>query len=111
MEVERASALSRVYSLPLVNSAMNVVWDKYEFVKNSNGMVTATLSFAENSAKYASNYAQPLYTKLEKHASLIDSVCSTGLDKIEEKFPLILLPPEEVSKILKIELVLTVFPF
>lgn len=92
--------LSRVASLPLINSAIGLATDGYSRIKSYNSLVSATLSRAEKSLLFvASNVvttAQPVINKFEKPIQYADTIACQGLDKLEQRVPAIKKSPEEL---------------
>jgi len=93
----KIESLSRFSSIPLVNSAINFASDGYCRFKSYNSLLSATLSRAEQSIAYMASTAQPVIQKLEKPISIADNIACQGLDKLQEKVPVINKSPEELK--------------
>jgi len=85
--VIKMEAISRLSSLPLVNSAIGLATDGYSRFKSYNSLLSATLSKAEQSLLFMSSTAKPFIQKLEKPISMADNIACQGLDKLEQKVP------------------------
>ncbi|XP_014805175.1 PREDICTED: perilipin-3-like [Calidris pugnax] len=97
---ELKSVVSRVASLPLVSSAYGMVSTAYASTKESHPYVRSVCDAAEKGVKTltaaAVSGAQPLLTKLEPQISTANDYACKGLDKLEEKLPILQQPPEMV---------------
>jgi hypothetical protein len=93
----KLEALSRLQSLPLVNSALNLAADGYSRFKSYNRLLSATLSKAEQSLSFMASTAQPVIQKFEKPIHLADNIAVQGLNKLQEKVPAISKSPEEIK--------------
>jgi len=89
--------LSRFASLPIINSAIGFATDGYSRIKSYNGLVSATLSKAEQSILFVATTAKPVIEKFEKPISIADNIACQGLDKLEEKVPALKKSPEEIK--------------
>jgi len=93
----KLEALSRLSSLPLVNSALNLAADGYSRFKSYNSLLSATLSKAEQSLSFVATTAQPVLQKFEKPIHIADNIAVQGLNKLQEKVPAINKSPEEIK--------------
>ncbi|NXB16896.1 PLIN3 protein, partial [Rhagologus leucostigma] len=99
---------TRVANLPLVSSAYDMVSSAYTCTKESHPYVRSVCDAAEKGVKTltaaAVSGAQPLLTRLEPQrkscflisASSIKKYTCKGLDKLEEKLPILQQPPEKL---------------
>ncbi|NXP19945.1 PLIN3 protein, partial [Scytalopus superciliaris] len=91
---------TRVASLPLVSSAYGVVSSAYSSTKESHPYVRSVCDAAEQGVKAltaaAVSGAQPLLTRLEPQISTANEFACKGLDKLEEKLPILQQPPEKI---------------
>ncbi|XP_026720736.1 perilipin-3-like [Athene cunicularia] len=91
----------RVASLPLVSSAYDMVSTAYASTKESHPYVKSVCDAAEKGVKTltaaAVSGAQPILTKLEPQISTANEYACKGLDKLEEKLPILQQPPEKVE--------------
>ncbi|NXS25709.1 PLIN3 protein, partial [Pomatostomus ruficeps] len=89
---------TRVANLPLVSSAYDMVASAYTCTKESHPYVRSVCDAAEKGVKTltaaAVSGAQPLLTRLEPQISSANEFACKGLDKLEEKLPLLQQPPE-----------------
>ncbi|NWR41099.1 PLIN3 protein, partial [Regulus satrapa] len=94
------SVVSRVASLALVSCACGAVASAYGRTKESHPCVRSVCHAAEKGVKTltaaAASGAQPLLTRLEPQISTANEFACRGLDKLEEKLPILQQPPERV---------------
>lgn len=90
----------RVMELPMVELALAKSASTYYRVKDSHQLVHWALSSAEisltNATKQAVPIAAPFAKRLEAPIHLVDHTLCMGLDKIEEKVPMVKERPELV---------------
>ncbi|KAK4808127.1 hypothetical protein QYF61_025468 [Mycteria americana] len=90
---------TRVASLPLVSSAYDMVSTAYASTKESHPYVKSVCDAAEKGVKTltaaAVSGAQPILTKLEPQISTANEYACKGLDKLEEKLPILQQPTEK----------------
>ncbi|KAF1402638.1 Perilipin-3, partial [Spheniscus mendiculus] len=93
--------VSRVASLALVSCACGAVSTAYASTKESHPYVKSVCAAAEKGVKTltaaAVSGAQPILTKLEPQISTANEYACKGLDKLEEKLPILQQPPERVT--------------
>ncbi|XP_059687916.1 perilipin-3-like isoform X1 [Gavia stellata] len=98
---ELKSVVSRVASLALVSCACGAVSTAYTSTKESHPYVKSVCDAAEKGVKTltaaAVSGAQPILTKLEPQISTANEYACKGLDKLEEKLPILQQPPERVT--------------
>ncbi|NWU82758.1 PLIN3 protein, partial [Onychorhynchus coronatus] len=91
---------TRVANLPLVSSAYDMVSSAYTSTKESHPYVRSVCDAAEKGVKTltaaAVSGAQPLLTRLEPQISTANEFACKGLDKLEEKLPILQQPPEKL---------------
>ncbi|CAH1796884.1 unnamed protein product [Owenia fusiformis] len=88
--------LTRVTTYPVVNSALGQLTNAYEATKNSNSLVKSTLEMAETGVKGVAQHTLPIVNKFEPQVSKLNSLGMTSLNKLEESFPVVKSPTEEV---------------
>ncbi|NXF83285.1 PLIN3 protein, partial [Sclerurus mexicanus] len=92
--------VTRVASLALVSCACGAVASAYASTKESHPYVRSVCDAAEKGVKTltaaAVSGAQPLLTRLEPQISTANKFACKGLDKLEEKLPILQQPPERV---------------
>ncbi|XP_042651040.1 perilipin-3-like [Tyto alba] len=97
---ELKSVVSRVASLALVSCACGAVSTAYASTKESHPYVKSVCDAAEKGVKTltaaAVSGAQPILTKLEPQISTANEYACKGLEKLEEKLPILQQPPEQV---------------
>jgi len=93
----KIESLSRFSSIPIVSSAISLATDGYSRIKSYNGLISATLSRAEQSIIFMALTAKPVIEKFEKPISIADNIACQGLDKLQEKVPAIKKSPEELK--------------
>ncbi|XP_076547994.1 lipid storage droplets surface-binding protein 2-like [Osmia lignaria lignaria] len=90
----------RLLELPVVESAISKSAATYSRVKDSHQLVHWTFTTAEVSLSTATNKAvptvAPIVKKLENLIHFVDHTLCLGLDKIEEKVPLVKEKPEQI---------------
>ncbi|NXQ18419.1 PLIN3 protein, partial [Peucedramus taeniatus] len=91
---------TRVANLPLVSSAYDMVSSAYTCTKESHPYVRSVCDVAEKGVKTltaaAVSGAQPLLTRLEPQISTANKFACKGLDKLEEKLPILQQPPQKI---------------
>uniref|UniRef100_A0A8C3V7P2 Perilipin n=1 Tax=Catharus ustulatus TaxID=91951 RepID=A0A8C3V7P2_CATUS len=94
------SVVSRVANLALVSCACGAVASAYGRTKESHPCVRSVCAAAEKGVKTltaaAASGAQPLLTRLEPQISTANKFACKGLDKLEEKLPILQQPPGRV---------------
>ncbi|XP_062366305.1 perilipin-3-like [Cinclus cinclus] len=97
---EMENVVSRVANLALVSCACGAVASAYGRTKESHPCVRSVCDAAEKGVKTltaaAASGAQPLLTRLEPQISTANKFACKGLDKLEEKLPILQQPPERV---------------
>ncbi|NXG25233.1 PLIN3 protein, partial [Grallaria varia] len=90
-----------VANLPLVSCACSAVSSAYTSTKESHPCVRSVCAAAEKGVKAltaaAVSGAQPLLSRLEPQISVANKFACKGLDKLEEKLPILQQPPERVT--------------
>ncbi|OXB61626.1 hypothetical protein ASZ78_006314 [Callipepla squamata] len=94
------NVVTRVASLPLVSSACSIVSGAYASTKESHPYVRSVCDAAEKGVRTltaaAVSGAQPILSKLEPQISTANEYACRGLDKLEEKLPILQQPAEKV---------------
>lgn len=86
--------VGRVSNLPVVQSAYSQLLSLYGRTKESNRLARFTLNTAESGISLALNTAQPLLAKLP--VEKLDNLACGQLDKLENSYPIITKPTEQV---------------
>ncbi|NXF87542.1 PLIN3 protein, partial [Eubucco bourcierii] len=91
---------ARVANLPLVSSACGAISSAYASTKDCHPYLKSVCDAAEMGVKTltaaAVSGAQPLLSKLEPQISTANEYACRGLDKLEEKLPILQRPPEKL---------------
>ncbi|KAM6236048.1 perilipin-3-like [Porphyrio hochstetteri] len=99
-EPQQASAVDRVTSLPLLNSAFNLVSSAYNYTKETHPYLTGVCNVAETVAAVAVGSmvggAQPILNQLEPQIALVNEYACKGLDQLEENLPFLQQPADKV---------------
>ncbi|NXV79419.1 PLIN3 protein, partial [Atlantisia rogersi] len=93
------SAVDRVTSLPLLNSAFNLVSSAYNYTKETHPYLTGVCNVAETVAAVAVGSmvggAQPILNQLEPQIALVNEYACKGLDQLEENLPFLQQPADK----------------
>ncbi|XP_043281818.1 lipid storage droplets surface-binding protein 2-like [Venturia canescens] len=93
-------AFNRVLGLPIIELALAMSASTYSRVKDSNQLFHWVLSSAETSlttaTKHAVPMAVPIAKKFETSIQFFDNTLCLGLDKIEEKVPIVKETPNQI---------------
>ncbi|CAM9731847.1 unnamed protein product [Bubo scandiacus] len=99
-EQQQASAVNRVTSLPLLNSAFNLVSSAYNYTKETHPYLGGVCNVAETVAAVAVGSvvggAQPILNQLEPQIALVNEYACKGLDQLEENLPFLQQPADKV---------------
>uniref|UniRef100_A0A452GRP7 Perilipin n=1 Tax=Gopherus agassizii TaxID=38772 RepID=A0A452GRP7_9SAUR len=97
---EQENIANRVANLPLVSSAYDMVSTAYTSTKESHPYVKSVCDVAEKGMKTmttaAVSGAQPILSKLELQISTANEYACRGLDKLEEKLPILQQPTDKI---------------
>ncbi|XP_030396467.1 perilipin-3-like [Gopherus evgoodei] len=99
-EQHQQNVVSRVANLPLVSSTYDMVSTAYTSTKENHPYIKSVCDVAEKGVKTitaaAVGGAQPILTKLEPQIATVNEYACRGLDKLEEKLPILQQPTEKV---------------
>ncbi|XP_064353597.1 perilipin-3-like isoform X2 [Dromaius novaehollandiae] len=99
-EQQQASAVNRVTSLPLLNSAFSLVSSAYNYTKETHPCLSSACSVAETVAAVAVGSvvggAQPILNQLEPQIALVNEYACKGLDQLEKNLPFLQQPADKV---------------
>ncbi|XP_032059823.1 perilipin-3-like [Aythya fuligula] len=97
---EVGSAVNRVTSLPLLNSAFNLVSSAYNHTKETHPCLSGVCNVAETVAAVAVGSvvggAQPILNQLEPQIALVNEYACKGLNQLEENLPFLQQPADKV---------------
>ncbi|CAK8691231.1 unnamed protein product [Clavelina lepadiformis] len=101
-EFEEENALERVVNLPVVASTWNAMQSYYANVKKAYPTVTPYLQAAENLTTTAANIAMATSRPVvDKIGPTVNMYANFGLDKLEDKVPIIRKQPDEIYECTK----------
>ncbi|XP_017084137.1 lipid storage droplets surface-binding protein 1 isoform X2 [Drosophila eugracilis] len=87
-------AVDRIGSIPLVESSVKRVETIYDKVKNNNRLFSWYFETAEATISAAYETIQPAVKLFEPSIQRLDNVMCKSLDILEQRIPLVYLPPE-----------------
>ncbi|KAL7727671.1 hypothetical protein ACLKA6_013270 [Drosophila palustris] len=87
-------AIDRITSIPLVESSVKRVESIYDKVKNNNRIFSWYFETAEATISAAYETVQPAVKLFELPLKRLDNVMCKSLDILEQRIPLVYLPPE-----------------
>uniref|UniRef100_A0A8C3HA77 Perilipin n=1 Tax=Chrysemys picta bellii TaxID=8478 RepID=A0A8C3HA77_CHRPI len=95
------SVVSRVANLPLVSSTYDKVSTTYTATKEDHSLIKSVCGVAEMGAKTIATAAvdgvQPILTTLEPQISAVNEYACKGLNKLEEKLPILQQPADKAG--------------
>ncbi|CAO2587994.1 Plin2, partial [Lemmus lemmus] len=95
------SVVTRVANLPLVSSTYDLVSSAYISTKDQHPYLRSVCEIAEKGVKTVTSVAVtsalPIIQKLEPQIAVANTYACKGLDRIEEKLPILNQPTAEVS--------------
>jgi hypothetical protein len=86
-------SVDRIVRLPIVETSWNIAADIYTRIKNSNSLVSWGLNTAESTVQAAFETTLPAVVALERPIAIVDSLLCKSLDIVEERIPVVTLPP------------------
>ncbi|KAK6188353.1 hypothetical protein SNE40_004540 [Patella caerulea] len=86
----------RLGNLPMVHSAWNAGCGMYQKTKDSNALFRMSLNIAEGSVKTVANTAMPLVGKVQPQIDYVNSIAVQQLAKLEQRYPVITKPADQV---------------
>ncbi|XP_073521804.1 perilipin-2-like isoform X1 [Phyllobates terribilis] len=100
VEQQQQNVVVRLINLPLVSSTYDLVSSAYVTTKDNHPYLKSVCDVAEKSVRSITSVAitgaMPILQKLEPQIALANTIVCIGLDKIEEKLPILYQPPEKV---------------
>lgn len=101
MEHERMAQetfIGRVGNLPIVNSAWSQACGVYQKTKERNSFLNATCKMAESGVGLIATTTKPIVDRYQPQIQQVDAYARDKLVLVEEKYPVITKPTEEVLK-------------
>ncbi|XP_042339757.1 mannose-6-phosphate receptor binding protein 1 [Plectropomus leopardus] len=97
---DQQNVVSRVSNLPLVSSACEVVSSAYSSTKDSVPLLKGVMDAAESGVRTlgaaATTGSKPLLDIIEPQLATVNEYAMKGLDKVEEKLPILQQPADKV---------------
>nr|XP_057929615.1 mannose-6-phosphate receptor binding protein 1 [Doryrhamphus excisus] len=97
---DQQTVVSRVSNLPLVSSACGAVANAYSSTKDSVPLLKGVMGAAESGVRTlgaaAATGSKPLLNIIEPQLATVNEYAMKGLDKMEEKLPILQQPAEKV---------------
>jgi len=94
--IQEPQIVNRLASLPLVLSTYDQLTALYTQTKEAHKLLRYTLETSESCLKTVANTAMPYVHTFDKPISALDSIACDGLDKLQERYPIIKAPSEQV---------------
>lgn len=95
-QMVKLETVDRLMHIPVVEFGLNYVGQMYGKIKESNNVLNWTFGKAEGSIHSVLCTAMPAINLFNGPITSIDKILYHGLEKVEEKIPLITLPPEKI---------------
>ncbi|KAM5188142.1 perilipin-5 isoform 1-T5 [Callospermophilus lateralis] len=99
-EQDQQSVVQRVAALPLVRTACTAISGAYSAAKDRHPLLGSACHLAEHClgglTSQALGRAQPLLDRLQPQLATVNDLACRGLDKLEEKLPLLQQPSDAV---------------
>lgn len=95
-QMVKLETVDRLMHIPVVEFGLNYVGQMYGKIKESNNVLNWTFGKAEDSIHSVLCTAMPAINLFNGPITSIDKILYHGLEKVEEKIPLITLPPEKI---------------
>ncbi|XP_075715723.1 perilipin-2-like [Rhinoderma darwinii] len=100
MVEEQQNVVVRLINLPLVSSTYDMVSSVYVNTRDNHPYLKSVCDVAEKSVRtitsVAVTSAMPILQKLEPQIAMANTIACVGLDKIEEKLPILYQPTDKV---------------
>ncbi|KAL7829019.1 hypothetical protein SRHO_G00326530 [Serrasalmus rhombeus] len=97
---DQQSLMSRVSNLPLVSSACGAVSSAYSSTKDNIPLLRGVMDVAESGVRTlgaaASTGTKPILDRLEPQIAMVNEYAMKGLDKVEEKLPILHQPADKL---------------
>ncbi|XP_075681840.1 perilipin-2-like [Rhinoderma darwinii] len=100
VEQQQQNVVVRLINLPLVSSTYDMVSSVYVNTRDNHPYLKSVCDVAEKSVRtitsVAVTSAMPILQKLEPQIAMANTIACVGLDKIEEKLPILYQPTDKV---------------
>ncbi|XP_030048295.1 perilipin-2 [Microcaecilia unicolor] len=100
LDVDETNVMVRVANLPLVSSTYGLVSSAYISTKENHPYLKSACEVAEKGVKNISDVVltsvKPIVQKLEPEIALANNYACIGLDRIEQKLPILCQPTDEI---------------
>ncbi|XP_057212764.1 mannose-6-phosphate receptor binding protein 1 isoform X2 [Triplophysa rosa] len=97
---DQQSIVCRVSNIPLVSSACGAVFNAYSTTKDSVPLLKGVMEVAESGVRtlgaVATTGSKPIFDRLEPQLAVVNEYAMKGLDKVEEKLPILQQPADKV---------------
>ncbi|XP_018090920.1 perilipin 2 L homeolog isoform X1 [Xenopus laevis] len=97
---QQQSVVDRIINLPFVSSTYDMVSSAYTNTKENHPYIKSVCDVAEKSVKsitsVALTSAMPIIHRLEPQIAIANNIACIGLDKIEEKLPILYQPSDKI---------------
>ncbi|KAK3750383.1 hypothetical protein RRG08_015876 [Elysia crispata] len=97
MPSEDQFIINKLGEIPIVNDGWNAAMGYYTKVKDYNSLTKFTLGAAECSLKKAAEFSTPVLHRYQPQINSVNTFACNKLEEIENKYPLIKQPTEEVK--------------
>jgi len=100
--IQQSQFFTRLFKLPVVNSAVAVATDYYGKAKNSGGLVGKTIGLAESTSFAVAGQVLPFAQKFTPLAApllplqKVDALANYGLEQLETRAPIITRQPQKI---------------
>lgn len=94
--VPHMEVIDKLWKLPVMEYALSTSYNLYDRVKTSHDVLNWTFSTAEGAVQKAFEHVAPVTMKFEQPIHAVDEKLCQGLNKLEEKLPIVKQQPCEM---------------
>ncbi|XP_060068878.1 perilipin-2-like isoform X2 [Ylistrum balloti] len=87
---------TRLGNIPVVGTTWTQAWGLYQKTKESNTIIRSTLNMAESGIKTVTETTKPMVEKYQPQIEIVNKYACQQLDNLENKYPVIKKPTEEL---------------
>ncbi|KAH3801102.1 hypothetical protein DPMN_154747 [Dreissena polymorpha] len=98
MERGNEQFITRLASLPVVSSGIAQVYSAYQKTKDYNGLLRSTCNMAETGLQTMVSSTMPYVEKYKPQLDMVNSFACQKLSMMEEQYPIITRPTDELIK-------------